>query len=149
MKKLIAGLMLLLMFVNVASAENGVAPDAKTLDQLKDMGKKYSKQLNLNSITGWKFDNTGKSIYPVGVSGFWIEIGYDGVLKGLSADVPLDGDENIVDVGYDIKSGKPDYFYVRDSNGNIIRINGHYGFYNTNGDLLGTVDPNNITVKAK
>ncbi|WP_095558797.1 hypothetical protein [Candidatus Endomicrobiellum trichonymphae] len=41
MKKLIAGLMMLLMFVNVASAVKGVAPDAKTLAQLKDMGMKH------------------------------------------------------------------------------------------------------------
>ncbi|WP_096525719.1 hypothetical protein [Candidatus Endomicrobiellum trichonymphae] len=66
MKKLIAGLMLLLMFVNVASAVKGVAPDAKTVSLLKAMGKKHSEILcNLETIKGARgfmvTDDGGKS----------------------------------------------------------------------------------------
>ncbi|GHT09127.1 hypothetical protein AGMMS49532_06160 [Endomicrobiia bacterium] len=143
MKKLIAGLMLLLMFVNVASAVNGVAPDAKTLAQLKDIGKKYSKQVTWDSQTGWNYTNSGKIVGVSDIEACGIEIGYDGVLQKFLVRLPADdGDKNNVEIEYDIASGKPCWFFVEDYDRNPVRINGHYGCYKPNGDLLNTVDPN-------
>ncbi|MDR0820501.1 MAG: hypothetical protein LBN19_03140 [Endomicrobium sp.] len=60
MKKLIAVVLMLGMFANAAFAVKGVAPDAKTLAGLKDMGKKHSTYLLENGyFGGFELDDEG------------------------------------------------------------------------------------------
>ena len=142
MKKLIASLMLVLSFVNVASAVKGVEPDAKTLALLKDAGKEHSSIIEkIVRNDGFRVrEDGGKRGFIFGYSP-WLSFDKYEKIEYLSTYITSKEGETVYDLWWNTVSGTLSGFTIRNTDGEYILVNEYRAYYNPDGSIDYIVDP--------
>jgi hypothetical protein len=142
MKKLIAVVMMLGMFANAAFAVKGVAPNAKTLAELKDMGKKHSSYLAENGDwIGFELNDDGSKVMSLNCFGICsLKIDKDGYFESFIIGTLAEND-TVYNLWFDKVSGKMNSFAIKNKDFKYVLVNEYYAVYNPDGSIDYIVDP--------
>jgi hypothetical protein len=130
------------LFANATFAVKGVAPNAKTLAGLKDMGKKHSAYIAQNfKNDGFAIDDDGSKDMLKSCGYCHIFVDKDGKLDGFCIHIYDVKNEIYYALWHNVISGKLSHFYLRDKDGKDVLVNGYYAAYNPDGSIRCIYDP--------